>query len=509
MIGKQLEPDFENCPPNADAMIQSMRSFGYDLSMAIADIIDNSITAKAKNIWVIPNWGGADSYISTLDDGCGMDEPTLVEAMRLGTTNPLDERAPEDLGRFGLGLKTASFSQCSLLTVRTKTRNGELATRCWDLDIFKRDGKWPLLKHARPQSEKFLEPLTRVKSGTIVLWQKLDRVVEVEDADDEQGKDHFLSKIAMVQKYLEMIFHRYIGFGGSLGIHINSPEDFGEEFTRLRPWDPFLSGHSATQELSNEAVKLLGDRINVKPYVLPHISKLSSIEHTNAAGPNGWNAQQGFYVYRKGRLIVSGGWLGLGYKQEDHYKLARILIDIPNNMDKEWKIDVKKAVAHPPDAIRSRVRTLAKLTRDRAARVYRHRGQIIRREQDNVSRFVWLKKQNRGRVFYQVDRKHPIVEELIKKHPDAKKDTTILLRLVEKMVPIEQIVITNAEQPDSHISREASGDFDKMPVKQWFLDQVRIQMNEGLSKDEAIQLVITMEPFNNYPELVAALEDEI
>ena len=342
--------DYENCPPNADSMIQSMRAFGYDLKMAIADIIDNSIFAGAKNVWVIQNWSGSNSYISILDDGSGMDENTLFEAMRLGSRNPLDERESNDQGRFGLGLKTASFSQSRLLSVRSKTKDGKISTRCWDLDYINVVKDWNLLKTINKETEELLKPLENVESGTIVLWEKMDRVVEVEDADDVQGKNDFLRKIQNVQKYLEMVFQRFIEFG-KLNIFICNPDNFGEEYTRLKTWDPFLVSHSATQELSNEALEIFKDRIKVRPFILPHLSKLTSEEHVNAAGPKGWNAQQGFYIYRKERLIVAGGWLDLDYKQEEHYKLARIQVDIPNNMDDKWKIDVKKAEAHPPDAL--------------------------------------------------------------------------------------------------------------------------------------------------------------
>lgn len=499
--------DFEYCPPNADAMIQSMRAFGYDLSMAVADIVDNSISAGARNVWIIQNWSGAESYIAILDDGSGMNEQRLFEAMRLGSNNPLDERDADDLGRFGLGLKTASFSQCRLLTVRSKTNDGVTATRCWDIDHVSEVRDWHLIKTARPDSERILAHLDKVKRGTVVLWQRLDRVVEIDDVDSAEGKSDFLRKVDNVREYLEMVFHRYLGPGGKLKIYLGGPADFAQEFTKLKPWDPFLTSHDATQELSNEALALFGNNIRVRPYVLPHISKLSDDEHSRAAGPKGWNAQQGFYVYRKERLIVAGSWLDLGLKQEEHCKLARILVDIPNNTDAEWKIDVKKAEAHPPDALRGQFLRIAKLTRSRATEVYRFRGKIIVREHDNVNRFVWKKTGKRGKVKYQVDRKHPLVERLLDKDPISKKDIGILIRLIESTVPVEQIVITNSENPDAHVGTYHEGDYGELPIEKWFIDQIRIQLRKGLSKEDAFRLVCTMEPFNLYPELLARMDE--
>src|SRR5450759_4621391 len=126
--------DFDIAAPDAGAMIESLRAFGYDLPTSISDLIDNSITAGAKNVWLKFFWNGENSSISIKDDGCGMSEKDLINAMRPGSRSPLEEREPEDLGRFGLGLKTASFSQCRRLTVATKSAKLMIAIRCWDID---------------------------------------------------------------------------------------------------------------------------------------------------------------------------------------------------------------------------------------------------------------------------------------------------------------------------------------------------------------------------------------
>ena len=141
-----IADNFEECPPRADAIIHSLRAFGYDLGMAIADLIDNSIFADANNIWVEYAWNEGNPWIRILDDGTGMTEERLVEAMRLGTKSPLEERDSKDLGRFGLGLKTASFSQCKLLTVITKTSEGKTSARFWDIDHVRNSRNWLLGK---------------------------------------------------------------------------------------------------------------------------------------------------------------------------------------------------------------------------------------------------------------------------------------------------------------------------------------------------------------------------
>ena len=118
------DKDYDIVNPGASAMIESLRAYGYSLNSAIADLLDNSITAHAKNIWIHMYWDGGNSWLSITDDGSGMDEKTLINAMRPGSQNPLDQRKEDDLGRFGLGLKTASFSQCRSLTVVSNISGG-------------------------------------------------------------------------------------------------------------------------------------------------------------------------------------------------------------------------------------------------------------------------------------------------------------------------------------------------------------------------------------------------
>lgn len=187
--------NYEEVPPRADAMIASMRAMGYDLPTAIADLIDNSISAKAGQIRIDYHWSGPDSWIRILDDGVGMTEKRLKEAMRLGSQSPDEERSPEDLGRFGLGLKTASFSQCRILTVHTKTPEGEISTRCWDLDHVEQSKKWELGTSVSDDTAKLLSPLDDISHGTIVLWQKLDRVIDNSTESDDGARDVFLWEI--------------------------------------------------------------------------------------------------------------------------------------------------------------------------------------------------------------------------------------------------------------------------------------------------------------------------
>jgi hypothetical protein len=173
------DSDYDNVAPNASAMIESMRAYGYTLPTAVADLVDNSIAAKCTTVWVDFHWAGTDSWVAIRDDGKGMTEAVLRDAMRLGSRNPRLERDPSDLGRFGLGLKTASLSQCRRLTVASWTRPGDPVTRRWDLDYLSREGveEWRLLKQAAVGSERLLTLPAGVEHGTVVLWEDRKSVV--------------------------------------------------------------------------------------------------------------------------------------------------------------------------------------------------------------------------------------------------------------------------------------------------------------------------------------------
>lgn len=465
-----------------------MRAFGYDLSTAVADIVDNSISAAAKNISIEFFWNGEESYISIQDDGWGMGVEGLINAMRPGSRSPLEIRDPKDLGRFGLGLKTASFSQCKKLTVASKAEGGDISYRCWDLDYVTQHGEWRLLKSASEIMHRLSDNLNEAKSGTIVLLESLDRLTKGTKVDSKQDQDKFLEDAETVKEHLSMVFHRYLERVNALKIFINQRQ--------VKPWDPFLVTEPATQNLTEEAHHILDGKLLVKPYVLPHVSKISQEVHHRASGPKGWNAQQGFYVYRNSRLLVAGDWLGLGFQKEEHYKLARILLDIPNSMDEHWEIDVKKSRAYPPVILRRELKRLAELTRQRAADVYRHRGKIIAREHAGNFSYTWHRKVNHGKISYQINREHPYIKSLLERQ-DIGKDIISLLKLIEETVPIPTIMVDTAENPGKQaqpFEQAAEGDVKRLAT------EIYTVLKQQSTADKAIETIKSMEPFNQYAD---------
>lgn len=431
-------------------MIESMRAYGYTLPTAIADLIDNSIAANCTTVWLDTWWSGAESWITLTDDGEGMSEPQLRDAMRLGSQNPLLDRDPTDLGRFGLGLKTASLSQCRRLTVVTRPASNRRYVRRWDLDhLSKADVHgWQLLKSAHPDSIASTRRIDDLERGTAVVWEVLDRIVQSASKDDAKLRAHFLRSVVEVEQHLAMVFHRYLsGQRRRLKILVNDHE--------LKTWDPFLEGHPATTMTPEEQILLPGHdaTILVRGFILPHKDKLRPESFLEGSGPAGWNAQQGFYLYRNERLILPGSWLGLGgsrpWTKEEQYKLARIRLDIPNSMDHLWHLDVKKSHATPPPLVRERLLGLAQNIRQKAREVFAHRGKYGPRAKKHEYDRPWKSTKRSGRITYRIDRKHPLVAAVISEVGSANADTLEgMLRVIEETVPVQQIWLDAAESPE-------------------------------------------------------------
>lgn len=491
-----------HAPPKAGAMMEALRGLGYSTAAALADVIDNSVSAGAAEVRLRFEWDDTQSCISILDDGHGMTDAELEAAMTLGTINPLDERASTDLGRFGLGLKTASFSQCRRLTVASKREGGELVCLRWDLDSIAADpeGDWWMFEGPAPGSERFIELLTDLNSGTLVLWENMDRVVT-----PGSDLDHFADLIDDVECRLAMVFHRLIdGTHPDFRLFINDKP--------LAPWDPFMIGHPAkAMESPVERRTTPSGVLEVQCHVLPHKDKLSDDEFFKAGGPEGWTSQQGFYVYRNKRLLLAGSWLGLGkgraWNRDESHRLARIRVDIPNTADADWKIDVKKSTARPPVFIRNWLTRLAENTREKARKVFAFRGSPTSVAGSLPIEQAWRTEHLKNGVRYRIDETHPAVAAVIEASGDRKDLVRAMLRVVEETVPIQRIWLDTAENKDTPITG-----FDGEP-NDVVLEIARVLFNDlierkGLSVEDACRSMLRTEPFQKYPSLIANLRRE-
>ena len=487
------EQDYDIVGPRADALMESLRATGYSLPDAIADIIDNSLAAHARNVWLTFYWAGSISSISIVDDGLGMTCPVLVNSMRMGSQSPLDERALSDLGRYGLGMKTASISQARSLTVASRfSGNSEINIRRWDLDHIAKVKDWHLLRSATEEGISRLSVLEHLSHGTVVVWEKLDRLVGEASASNVKSRRHFLDAVKSVEDHIAMVFHRYMIGPKAVTFWINDQ--------RVNAWDPFLSDHPATQRLASEELGSVGSRVKVEPYVLPHHTHMTAEQHFAASGPAGWNAQQGFYVYRNRRLLLAGDWLGLGYKKEEHYKLARILVDLPNSLDHEWEIDVRKSKARPPLVLRDELNRIARVTRERAVTVYRHRGKTIARGAQASPIFVWQSRVRGQRLSYVINREHPLIKEALQAGTIDTSTLNRLLRLIEEYIPVKQVWVDAADGDEKQSEPFESAASEE--VIEMIRMLYRAYRLNGMSHTEARGCLVSTEAFGDRYELI-------
>jgi hypothetical protein len=413
--------------PNVKHFIKSLRDIGYSFDVAVADIIDNSITAKASSIQIHAA-AEPDMILSILDDGDGMSSAELVEAMRLATRDPDEIRVKSDLGRFGLGLKTASFSQCKKLTVISK-KNGIISARLWDLDYIGENNAWLLIAPDEYDSLPLVDELKQQDSGTIVVWQNVDRY----------SKNDFTERLDKLRKHLALVFHRFLSGKDSfhrLKIYINN--------NQLKAFNPFNIEHTATQEIEPEKIKLYDFKIIVAPFILPHHSKISQQEYARYATEEGYTRSQGFYLYRANRLLIYGTWWGL-HKLGDAYNLVRIKIDIENDQDSAWGIDIKKSTASPSIELKKDLRRIIRQVTAKGSRPYTGRGRKI--EDKTTTRF-WHVVPKEDELRFAANQDHPVYQKLISVlSKESLELLDIYLKGLQAYLPLESIQAHLHENP--------------------------------------------------------------
>ena len=477
--------------PEASSMIETFRAIGYNIETAIADIIDNSISANAKNICINFEWKGSKTWLSIKDDGIGMNDAELIQAMRPGSKNPLQERNQKDLGRFGLGLKTASFSQARRLTVISKKADCGSVFWTWDLDFVNQTGNWDLIKYL-PEGN-FETEISKLTTGTIVLWNDIDRVVKDFNQDDSIAEFKFNQTMEQVKKHLAMVFHKFIE-QNKINIYFQDK--------KVNAWNPFLSNEKATQEFPPE--KIQNAQVKIEGFVLPHKSKISDETYKNAEGVKGWNEQQGFYIYRNERLLLAGDWLGL-FRKEEHYKLARIQIELPNTLDESWQIDIKKSIARPPLVFREQIRAYALKVRQQAVEVYRHKGKSVKQIAGQKFVPLWVDHKRGDKWFYKINRENPILTKIkVLAKKDSDKAIEMLLRFIEETIPSKSIYIKESEQPE--LQGTPFEDTNHEIIRTTMQAMYTSLIKQGKTDEDAKAIISHIEPFNNFVHFLEFLK---
>ncbi len=327
--------------PDPARVMEGLRDTGYDFNMAMADLVDNSIAANANIIKVylnpLPN---SDIKLYIADNGCGMTMDGLLNAMRYGSNRRADESS---LGKFGLGLKTASTAFCRSLSLLSRGSDGTCNKVCWDLDEICRINKWRLL--TPPISEDEMDLLDDVAdggTGTLVIWEKVDRLLKDYQRDGAK-KTAMKRMLENLEFHFSMVYQRFIDPNFTdkpIKIYLND--------SLIEPWDPFCTSEPESTPSGSSKVKVElpeggYSKFTVNAFVLPRKENFTTLDAYNKARIN--NDMQGFYIYRENRLLHHGDWSDIRRK-DPHFSLARVELSFDHTLDNAFNVDIKKSRIH-------------------------------------------------------------------------------------------------------------------------------------------------------------------
>lgn len=480
--------------PSAPILIESTRSIGYSFEAAIADIIDNSISAQAKQIMI--NYQSFDHpFICIIDDGYGMSKSDLQKAMRYGSRSSLDKRDVKDLGRFGLGMKVASLSQCRKLTVISKKINEPICAASWDLDLIQLEQDWILAIYSESEINEITNKfkLDFKKPGTVIIWENFDRLLSTTLDLSRIIED----KMDQAKKHLSLVFHKFLSnelVGNNLKLLVNNEE--------IIPTDPFLINHPATQRLEVNALEIDGQKIIVKPYILPHANKLKKKDTDLLGKVDDLRRNQGFYIYRNRRLIIWGTWFRL-HRQNELNNLARVSIEIPNSLDHIWEIDVKKSTATLPDLIKKSLNAIVSKSMESSEKVYKYRG---RKDKQDEIQHIWQVNINRGKFSYKINKENELfryIENIIPK--DQITTFNRFITLLEERFPYDDVYFRYSKN---------IYDFEKAKSEDDEIYKLAIEMIKGfkeldMSVDNFINCLHFTDPFKDYPSVINRIKSEV
>lgn len=483
-------------PPSAKILMNSMRSMGYSFESAVADVIDNSISAKAKNIWVNFPSDPSICYISICDDGEGMSRDALCQAMKYGSCSD-DDRDENDLGRFGLGMKSASLSQCRKLTVASNI-GGNISAFIWDIDIVGDD--WLIQECNQKEIDGLanIEQLKKQSSGTLIIWENFDLI------EKSAGNvfSYLNDEIDVIGNYLSLIFHRYLNNDKENKVNIQINEYL------LQGLDPFLEQHKKTNRRKPFSLMIpdssnIEREIKVSPFVLPFQKDLTAKDNKKLGGLDSYNTKQGFYIYRNKRLIIWGTWFRMKPKHE-LTKNARIRVDIPNTLDDVWGIDIKKQNAVLPKMIRNNLVKAVEEAMNISIKAQRHRGRIA--NADDATEHIWDRVETRDKkVLHKINRESQIFKLLDKLDDEAISYFDLILDEIEENLPYQQIRLDVLD----NLIDDTKDDDRLARIKSNAVMLVNILVDNGVDKMDALERTFNSEPFSMYESLRKEIEREL
>lgn len=495
-----MSKDRENTP-RANILMGSMRSIGYTFESAIADVIDNSISAHCTNVYLLfPENPLEELAVGILDDGCGMSDSHLFEAMRYGSSSSEDQRETDDLGRFGLGMKSASMSMCRKLTVASKYK-GEIHAYTWDYNYIKQKEAWIIEEHTKAEIKNlpYVDRLESQEQGTLVIWREFDVLAKSSNGQVyEVLNEHKQS----VNDAVALIFHRFLNSKTKLhlNIFINN--------SKVRGLDPFLEDNPKTTRKKEVSIAINDSngkerQVKVRAFILPYASDLKNKDRQLVGGIESLKSKQGFYLYRNQRLIVWGTWFGMRPRSE-LTKNARIRVDIPNCLDDIFKIDVKKQAAYIPRYIQNQLKRLINDTLETSISKQTFRG---RRQNVNDIDYIWNRMEARNKTFYYQINRNSELYKLVREHLNSEGITylDILLTEIEKNLPVQQIYIDKSNESlcDNENDDKQTRLKDVLNLAITVVESVKSLHTKSVV--ETIDNLMKSEPFCHYK----AIEDEL
>jgi len=470
--------------PPAKALINGIRSIGYSFSTSVADIIDNSISANSTRIDIFSDPLVEKPYFIILDNGIGMNEKELINAMKFGSDRRNRMDGQLDLGRFGLGLKSASLSQCRELVVVSKCKD-EINAMSYDLDIIEKTDDWNMIVLEEIEIKELprINELLKYENGTLILWRNFDKILD----SSKKFDDSFRNLVSESKKHVELVFHRFYDI---IEIYFN--------YDRIEKRDPFLEkSHPKTQIGREIEIEMNNSDIVVRPYTLPHANQLTFEEKKLLGSPKSIYDEQGLYIYRNERLIVWGTWLHMSIRSE-FGKSARVRVDIPSSLDLEWSLDVKKSTAKIPDKIKERIRASIDDSIIMSKRVNKKYGI----KELSAKNKIWDRLSFRdGKVSYSINPQNPLLVSLREKiGEEENKILDMFISQIEDYLPQYSIYNDSADEKIEIVNKDVDTKEEKIEL----LKRIMIIVSES-ERADALKSLLESEKFyelkNSYDEL--------
>jgi hypothetical protein len=417
-MDKYLNLNFEDANPNPEYLIKSIAEQGYSLETALADLMDNSISANADKVEVLIKTDEEPFTLFLADNGDGMDEDTLKASMQFPSNSPEHKREGYDLGRFGLGMKTASFSQTRCFTVLSK-KKGELqyCGRTWDVDYLKSKKEWRLIVNSedevnhllqtyRQLSDSYLNKFDAFEPSTIIIWKGLYKFENYLEAENRQNAlKREITEIT--SDYLSLVFHKFMEREkNAVNIKINNKI--------LSPFNPFPTMEKDFRPIAYKQRHFSTDTIKMEGFVLPS----RSIDESRK-GLTNWTTKnrslmdmEGIYIYRADRIILFGGWNGL-IKKAPRLQLARLRVEIGNSVDHLLHLNVAKSQVVIPHDLKKAFERYIEELKIEAEKEFFNRGikNFANNKQQNKETLFERKASNKG-VLLELNNEFPLLKEI-------------------------------------------------------------------------------------------------